>query len=91
MDSNEDYMLAKLIAEKLKGRFWEITAGEWWVVVEGMSRQRLVIWTNDPFGITFTPKELTISLAELKEKTLSFLVQEGVVQEDGSWRHLASA
>ena len=91
MNSNDDFVLAKLIADKLQGKFWEITAGEWWVTVEGMSRQRLVIWTNDPFGVSFTPRELTLSLATLKEKVMLQLVTDEIVLEDGSWRHQASA
>lgn len=83
MDS--DYALAQLIAEKLDGKFWQVTPGEWWVVVEGVSSQRLVILANDPFGVSFTPKELTIGLADLKTRVVEALHEAGVIYEDGTW------
>ena len=91
MESNADFALAKVIAEKLNGKFWEVVPGDWWVTIEGVSRQRLVIWTNDPFGISFTPKELSLSLSHVKQKIMDCLVAENIVLEDGSWRYQASA
>jgi hypothetical protein len=85
MELESDYALAKTIAEKLSGRFWEVTLGEWWVVVEGISSHKLVILTNDPFGIAFTPCELTMALEDLRKRIMQVLLQAGVVSEDGSW------
>ncbi len=80
-----DYTLARTIADRLKGKFWQVTLGEWWVVIEGVSAQKLVVLTNDPFGVSFTPAELSASLQDLRKKVLSLLVEEGLVYEDGSW------
>jgi ABC-type amino acid transport substrate-binding protein len=84
--SEADVALAKLIADELQGRFWQVTAGDWWVVIEGVSSQKLVLLTNDPFGIAFTPRELTIGLKDLKERAMAHLQTAGIVGEDGSWR-----
>jgi hypothetical protein len=85
MQPDSDFALAQHIATTLTGKFWQVTAGEWWVVVEGISSQKLVILTNDPFGATFTPKQLTMSLADLKRRVVDCLVQAEIITEDGSW------
>ena len=85
MEHESDFAIARTIAEKLNGRFWEVTLGEWWVIVEGMSSQRLVVLTNDPFGVAFAPGELTIALEDLRKRILLVLVDEKIVSEDGSW------
>ena len=89
MHSDNDFALARLIADKLEGRFWQITLGEWWVVVEGVTAQRLVIWTNDPFGVTFTPDKLSMGLQGLKDKVIGFLIEDGIISEDGAWAFAA--
>lgn len=86
MNSDSDFALAKLIADKLKGSFWQVTVGEWWVVVEGVSRQKLVILTNDPFGVCFTPRQLTIGLEELRMRVMGVLQSTDVIHDDGSWK-----
>jgi len=85
MEPESDYALARTIANKLSGKFWQVTLGEWWVVIEGISSQKLVVLTNDPFGVAFTPLDLTIGLQELRKRVLLVLLEEGIVYEDGSW------
>ena len=85
MQPESDFALAQLIAKTLQGKFWQVTAGEWWVVVEGISSQKLVVLTNDPFGAMITPKELTMSLADLKKRVMECLLEAGIISEDGSW------
>jgi len=85
MCAEPDMELAQKITEELQGKFWSVNPGDWWVVVEGMTRQRLVILTNDPLGICFTPKEMTPYLTTLKQTVLEMLIGCGLVHEDGSW------
>ena len=80
-----DLALAQIIASRLMGKYWSVTPGEWWVSVEGVSSQKLVILTNDPLEIAFQPKELSIGLEKLREKVFADLVQARVINEDGSW------
>lgn len=85
MEPISDYALAQMVAEKLNGKFWQVTPGDWWVVVEGISSQKLVVLTNDPLGIAFSPKELTIGMSELRSRVLLYLRKCNVICEDGSW------
>ncbi len=80
-----DYALARIIADQLKGKFWEVTLGEWWVVVEGVTSQKLVVLTNDPFGVAFTPDKPNRGVLDLKKRVMGYLLQSGIIYEDGSW------
>lgn len=90
MNADSDFELARAVAEALAGKFWQVTAGDWWVIVEGVSNHKLVVLTNDPFGIGFTPKEMNIAVAQLRGKVLDYLVEAGIICEDGSWASMAA-
>lgn len=80
-----DIALAQIIASRLMGKYWSVTPGDWWVTVEGVSSQKLVVLTNDPFGIGFQPKELSMSLATLRDRVWKDLRDSNVINDDGSW------
>lgn len=82
---DSDYALAKVIADQLNGKFWQVTLGEWWVVVEGVTSQKLVVLTNDPFGIAFTPNNPNKGLLDLRNRVMRYLLEGGVIYDDGSW------
>lgn len=85
MNPDSDFALAQRVASLLEGKFWQITVGEWWVVVEGVSSQKLVVLTNDPLGIAFSPKDMSIGVEELKMRVIRYLYTAGMICEDGSW------
>src|ERR1051326_8150612 len=90
MQTEPDAILARRIAEQLEGKFWGVTPGDWWVVVEGITAQKLTVLTNDPLGICFSPPELTLGLSRLRSRIMDELVAAEIVNEDGSWMPLAA-
>ena len=90
MASNSDLALARAIAKRLTGKFWQVTLGEWWVVVEGECIDKLVIWTNDPFGIHFTPQSTKPDFARLRWRVTQELQEAGLICEDGTWSEAAA-
>src|SRR5437764_14870495 len=85
MRPDADFALAQSITAALKGKFWQVTPGEWWVVVEGVSSRKLVIWTNDPFGITFAPKIPNLAVSRMRWKAMQYLQKAEIIYDDGTW------
>jgi len=88
--ANHECALARSIANALEGKFWQVTLGDWWVVVEGQSIQKLVVWTNDPFEISFSPQDTPLDLARVKWQVLQYLHQAAIISEDGAWSPYAT-
>jgi len=91
MRPDADFALAQSITAALKGKFWQVTPGEWWVVVEGVSSRKLVIWTNDPFGISFAPRKMNLAVARLRWRVIQQLQEAGIIFDDGSWTLAATS